>query len=72
MRPWISKKATAVFDEELAEFVDYVVACIKEHVNAPRMLELLESLLDDDAEKFVALTWRKLIFEIKKVEEGLA
>ncbi|XP_051187401.1 uncharacterized protein [Lolium perenne] len=72
MRPWISKKATAVFDEELSEFVDYVVACIKEHVNAPRMLELLESLLDDDAEKFVALTWRKLIFEIKKVEEGLA
>ncbi|KAM0909536.1 hypothetical protein ACQ4PT_014766 [Festuca glaucescens] len=72
MRPWISKKATEVFDEELAEFVDYVVACIKEHVNAPRMLDLLESLLDDDAEKFVALTWRKLIFEIKKVEEGLA
>ncbi|KAM0885976.1 hypothetical protein ACQ4PT_029981 [Festuca glaucescens] len=72
MRPWISKKATEVFDEELAEFVDYVVACIKEHVNAPRMLELLESLLDDDAEKFVVLTWRKLIFEIKKVEEGLA
>ena len=72
MRPWISKKAAEVFGEELAEFVDYVVTSIKEHVKAPRMLELLESLLDDDAEKFVLSMWRKLIFEIKKVEEGLA
>uniref|UniRef100_A0ACD5XKY8 Uncharacterized protein n=1 Tax=Avena sativa TaxID=4498 RepID=A0ACD5XKY8_AVESA len=71
MRPWISKKTTEVFDEELAEFVDYVVAATKEHVTAPRMLELLESLLDDDAERFVLLMWRKLIFEIKKVEVGL-
>uniref|UniRef100_A0ACD5YFK9 Uncharacterized protein n=1 Tax=Avena sativa TaxID=4498 RepID=A0ACD5YFK9_AVESA len=72
MRPWISKKTAQVFDEELAEFVDYVVAATEEHVTAPRMLELLESLLDDDAERFVLLMWRKLIFEIKKVEEGLA
>lgn len=70
MRPWISKKATEVFGEELAEFVDYVVASTKEHLSALRMLELLESLLDDDAENFVVLMWRKLIFEIKKVEEG--
>jgi hypothetical protein len=34
------------------------------------MLELLESLLDEDLEKFVLLMWRKLVFEIKKVEEG--
>ncbi|CAM0951213.1 unnamed protein product [Alopecurus aequalis] len=71
MRPWISKKATEYFGEELAEFVDYVVESIKEHVAAPKMLELLEFLLDDEAENFVLLTWRKLIFEIKKVKEGL-
>jgi RNA-binding protein 25 len=72
MRPWISRKATEVFGEELAEFVDYVVASTKEHVTAPRMLELLESLLDDDAERLVLLMWRKLIFEIKRAEEGTA
>uniref|UniRef100_A0ACD5Y2U1 Uncharacterized protein n=1 Tax=Avena sativa TaxID=4498 RepID=A0ACD5Y2U1_AVESA len=72
MRPRISRKTTEVFGQELGEFVDYVVAATKEHVTAPRMLELLESLLDDDAERFVLVMWRKLIFEIRKVEEGLA
>ncbi|KAM3257204.1 hypothetical protein ACQJBY_049502 [Aegilops geniculata] len=71
MRPWISRKFTEIFDAELPEFVDYVVETMKEHVSAPRMVELFLSLLDDDTERFVVLMWRKLIFEIKRVETEL-
>ncbi|XP_037434319.1 uncharacterized protein LOC119301460 isoform X2 [Triticum dicoccoides] len=71
MRPWISRKFTEIFDAELPEFVDYVVKTMKEHVSAPRMVELFLSLLDDDTERFVVLMWRKLIFEIKRVETEL-
>nr|BAJ95197.1 predicted protein [Hordeum vulgare subsp. vulgare] len=72
MRPWVSEKSTEVFGEEIAEFVEYVVASTKEHVDAPRMLETLASLMDDSAENFVLSLWTQLIFEIKKVETGLA
>lgn len=71
MRPWISRKSTEVIGVEFPEFVDYVLRTTKEHVSAPRMVELLLSLLDDDTERFVLLMWRKLIFEIKRVETEL-
>ncbi|VAI32100.1 unnamed protein product [Triticum turgidum subsp. durum] len=72
MRHWVSEKSIEVFGEEIAEFVEYVVASTKEHVDAPRMLEALVSLMDDSAEKFVISFWTELIFEIKKAETGLA
>ncbi|XP_074577730.1 RNA-binding motif protein 25-like isoform X2 [Curcuma longa] len=72
MRPWISKKITEFLGEEEATLVDYIVSCIKDHVQASTMLEMLQSILDDEAEMFVLKTWRMLIFEIKKVETGLS
>ncbi|XP_037434323.1 uncharacterized protein LOC119301461 isoform X2 [Triticum dicoccoides] len=72
MRHWVSEKSIEVFGEEIAEFVEYVVASTKEHVDAPRMLEALVSLMDDSAEKFILSLWTELIFEIKKAETGLA
>ena len=72
IRPWISEKTTEIFGEEIPEFVDYVVASTKEHVEAPKMLEALATLMDHSAEKFVLSVWTKLISEIKKVEAGLA
>ncbi|XP_037441185.1 uncharacterized protein LOC119309257 [Triticum dicoccoides] len=72
MRHWVSEKSIEVFGEEIAEFVEYVIASTKEHVDAPRMLEALVSLMDDSAEKFVISFWTELIFEIKKAETGLA
>ncbi|KAL5974477.1 hypothetical protein ACLOJK_031142 [Asimina triloba] len=71
MRPWISKKITEFLGEEEASLVDYIVSSTKEHVRASQMLELLQSILDDEAEMFVLKMWRMLIFEIKKVETGL-
>ncbi|XP_068641082.1 RNA-binding motif protein 25 isoform X2 [Aristolochia californica] len=72
MRPWISKKITEFLGEEEATLVDYIVSSTKEHVKASQMLELLQSILDDEAEMFVLKMWRMLIFEIKKVETGLS
>ncbi|XVF02445.1 hypothetical protein REPUB_Repub04eG0175800 [Reevesia pubescens] len=72
MRPWISKKITEFLGEEEKTLVDYIVSSTQEHVKALQMLELLQSILDEEAEMFVLKMWRMLIFEIKKVETGLA
>ncbi|KAJ4961660.1 hypothetical protein NE237_021570 [Protea cynaroides] len=72
MRPWISKKITEFLGEEEETLVDYIVSSTKQHVQASQMLELLQSILDDEAEMFVLKMWRMLIFEIKKVESGLS
>ncbi|PIN13026.1 U1 snRNP complex, subunit SNU71 [Handroanthus impetiginosus] len=72
MRPWISKKITDYLGEEEDTLVDYIVSSTQEHVDAGEMLERLQTILDDEAEMFVLKMWRMLIFEIKKVETGLA
>lgn len=72
MRPWISKKITDFLGEEEVTLVDYIVSSTQEHVDAGEMLERLQTILDDEAEMFVLKMWRMLIFEIKKVETGLA
>jgi len=72
MRPWISKKIIEFLGEEESTLVDYIVSCTKDHVQAEKMLELLQSILDVEAEMFVLKMWRMLIFEIKKVESGLS
>ncbi|XP_062191076.1 RNA-binding motif protein 25-like isoform X4 [Phragmites australis] len=72
MRPWISRKIIEFLGEEESTLVDYIVSCTKDHVQAEKMLELLQSILDVEAEMFVLKMWRMLIFEIKKVESGLS
>ncbi|KAL8106312.1 RNA-binding motif protein 25-like isoform X2 [Apium graveolens] len=72
MRPWISKKITEFLGEEETSLVNYIVSTTQEHVNASEVLDRLQTILDDEAEMFVLKMWRMLIFEIKKVETGLA
>lgn len=72
MRPWISKKITEFLGEEETTLVDYIVSTTREHVDASEVLHRLQTILDDEAEMFVLKMWRMLIFEIKKVETGLA
>ncbi|XP_024530282.1 RNA-binding protein 25 isoform X1 [Selaginella moellendorffii] len=71
MRPWISKKITEYLGEEEVSFVDFIVNNTCKHVSAESMLEKL-SVLDDEAEMFVLKMWRMLIFEIRRIETGLA
>ncbi|EPS71669.1 hypothetical protein M569_03088 [Genlisea aurea] len=72
LRPWIAKKITDFLGEEEDTLVEYIVSGTQEHVSAGDMLERLQTILDDEAEMFVLKMWRMLIFEIKKVETGLA
>ncbi|CAF2075665.1 BnaC01g43120D [Brassica napus] len=71
MRPWISKKIMEFLGEEEATLVDFIVLNTQQHVQAAQMLELLQSILDEEAEMFVLKMWRMLIFEIKRVEAGV-
>lgn len=71
MRPWINRKITEFLAEEEPELVDYIVSSLQEHVKATEMLERLQ-ILDEEAEMFVLKMWRMLIYEIKRVETGLA
>ena len=72
MRPWISKKITEFLGEVETTLVDYIVSSTQDHVKASQMLEMLQAILDDEAEICVLKMWRMLIFEIKKVETGLS
>lgn len=72
MRPWISKKITEFLGEEEPTLVDYIVSSTQEHVKGTEMLDRLQGILDEEAEMFVLKMWRMLIFEIKRVETGLA
>ncbi|CAJ2647574.1 unnamed protein product [Trifolium pratense] len=72
LRPWISKKIKDFLGEEENTLIDYIVSSTQEHVKASQMLDRLQIILDDEAEMFVLKMWRMLIFEIKKVETGLA
>ncbi|XP_048503385.1 RNA-binding motif protein 25 isoform X3 [Beta vulgaris subsp. vulgaris] len=71
MRPWISKKITEFLGEEENTLVEFIVDRFREHVKAEKMLDVLQKILDEEAEMFVLKMWRMLIFEIKKVEAGL-
>uniref|UniRef100_A0A803LJ86 RNA-binding protein 25 n=1 Tax=Chenopodium quinoa TaxID=63459 RepID=A0A803LJ86_CHEQI len=71
MRPWISKKITEFLGEEETTLVEFIVERFREHVKAEKMLDVLQRILDEEAEMFVLKMWRMLIFEIKKVETGL-
>ena len=72
MKPWISKKITEFLGEEEPTLVDYIMSSTREHVKATEMLDRLQGILDEEAEMFVLKMWRMLIFEIKRVETGLA
>uniref|UniRef100_A0A1D1ZM47 RNA-binding protein 25 n=1 Tax=Anthurium amnicola TaxID=1678845 RepID=A0A1D1ZM47_9ARAE len=72
VKPYISRKIEEHFGVVEAIVVDYVVSSTKEHVQASRMLELLQSVFEDEAEVFVLRMWRRLIFEIRSVETGLS
>lgn len=72
MKPWIQKKILEFLGEEEDTLVEYIVSNTRKHTGAAEMLELLTTILDDEAEMFVMKLWRMLIFEVKKIETGLS
>jgi RNA-binding protein 25 len=59
-----SQEKSGFLGEEMT-LVDFIVSNTCKHVPAASMLELLESILDDEAEMFVLKMWRMLIFKIR-------
>ncbi len=59
-----SQGKSGFLGEEMT-LVDCIVSNTGKHVPAANMLELLESILDDEAEMFVLKMWCMLIFKIR-------
>ncbi|GAQ84979.1 RNA-binding protein 25 [Klebsormidium nitens] len=71
MRPWIGKKIAEFLGEEESTLVDFILQSMLKHDSAEKMLELLDPLLDEEAELFVLKMWRMLIFELKRAEQEM-
>lgn len=63
MAPWVKKKIVEYLGEEEATMVEFVLKKLAQHAPAREILAELQLVLDDDAEVFVKLLWRKLAFE---------
>nr|CCA21232.1 conserved hypothetical protein [Albugo laibachii Nc14] len=63
MGPWISKKIVMYLGESEPAMMEFIMKKLSSHASPKCILEELQLVLDDDAEVFVKLMWRKLIFE---------
>ena len=72
MRPWIAKKISEYLGEDESSLVDFIVSHTQKHVSGHEMLQLVEPILDEEGEMFVLKLWRMLVFEVRRIETGLA
>lgn len=63
MEPWVSKKIVEYLGEDEPTLLEFLLKKLQQHARAVEILEELQLVLDDDAEVFVKLLWRKLAFE---------
>ena len=64
MTPWMSTRVKEYLGEADQTFIDFVLAQLRKKVHPRVLLDELQSVLDKDAETFIKLLWRKLIFEM--------
>lgn len=69
MRAWIGKKMLEYLGEEEPTIADFVLAKLLEHVRPQVILDELRLVLEDEADIFVALLWRKLAFEAARANQ---
>jgi len=70
--PFIGKKIKEYFGEEEKELVDFIVEYIKNHNTAEQLYNELKPALADEAEVFVMIIWRMIIFETESRQQGLS
>lgn len=63
MRPWITKKVLEYLGEEDATMVKFILDKLTARAKPAAIVDELHAILDDEAEVFVKLLWRKLAFE---------
>ncbi|TMW55613.1 hypothetical protein Poli38472_010495 [Pythium oligandrum] len=63
MIPWVRKKVLEYLGEEDKTMIDFLLKQLRAHALPQAILKELQAVLDDEAEVFVKLLWRKLAFE---------
>ena len=71
MKPWIQKKIIEYLGEEEASLIEFIAAKLNNRARPDDIEFELKAILDSDAEIFMKLLWRKLIFESIRAKEGL-
>ncbi|KAJ0392479.1 hypothetical protein P43SY_004010 [Pythium insidiosum] len=68
MAPWVRKKIHEYVGEEDETMIDFVLKKLTQHAAPDEILKELHVVLEDDAEEFVKLLWRKLAFEALRAD----
>lgn len=63
MAPWVTTKVTEYLGEAEATMVAFILAKLEQRASPRALVDELQLVLEDDAEVFVKLLWRKLAFE---------
>lgn len=71
IRPFVAKKINEYLGEEVADMIDFVVDHIRQRSTQDALLDEMKGVLEDDAEPFVLVLWRMLIFETESKAMGL-
>ncbi|ORX58539.1 hypothetical protein BCR36DRAFT_580151 [Piromyces finnis] len=69
--PFVGKKIKEYFGEEEKELVDFIVSYIKNHNTAEQLYNELKPALAEEAEVFVMIIWRMVIYETEYRKQGL-
>jgi len=64
MAPWVSKRVKEYLGEADQGLIDFLLDQLRNKVDPQYLLQELKLVLEKDAETFVKLLWRKLIFEM--------
>jgi len=70
--PFVGKKIKEYFGEEEKELVDFIIDHVKSHKTAEQLYNELKPALADEAEVFVMIIWRMIIFETESRQQGLS
>uniref|UniRef100_K3WIU2 PWI domain-containing protein n=1 Tax=Globisporangium ultimum (strain ATCC 200006 / CBS 805.95 / DAOM BR144) TaxID=431595 RepID=K3WIU2_GLOUD len=69
MAPWVAKKIIEYLGEEEPTLIEFILKKLDQRAKPEEILTELQLVLDDDAEVFVKLLWRKLAFEAIRSEQ---
>ncbi|KAI8825744.1 uncharacterized protein EV422DRAFT_491626 [Fimicolochytrium jonesii] len=72
LRPWVTKKIVEYLGGEESDIVEFVMELLQNKTPAPKLLEEMGAALDpEEAEAFVMVLWRMLIYETEARSQGL-
>eukprot|EP00828_Plagiopyla_frontata_P006461 TRINITY_DN1281_c0_g1_i3.p1 TRINITY_DN1281_c0_g1~~TRINITY_DN1281_c0_g1_i3.p1 ORF type:complete len:482 (-),score=108.32 TRINITY_DN1281_c0_g1_i3:64-1509(-) len=72
VKAWLAKKSIEYIGAEEETFIQMIYKQILSQETPEKIEQKVEKVLDEDAEDFVIKMWRMIIFELLKVEAGLA